>query len=219
VHEFIGTNPFEIYFCLYSRLLYNIRMSSNLSPADSTRVQRYWQNVLRHPVNQNPMNDNNGNLWQNAQGGDVLYFPGNDAQNHTRTITQPIPPNRRLFVAVNPVVVTQQEAGTNTDLAGIAKTDEDSASRANLTIDTQQFDLLALNLRCPTGTFQVNFPAGGGMWGIRGQQNAVADGYYGIVEPLGPGNHTMTIDAQVDNPCCNQPAPWTSRVTYNFRVV
>jgi hypothetical protein len=197
-------------------------MAINLLPADSTRVQQFWKNILRHPDNnQNPMNDNNGNSFDNAQGGsNVLFFAGNNAQNQTRRI-HPIP-GRRLFIAVNPVVIVDSEAAPDTDLASIAKADEDpdSASKANLTVNGQAFNLLTGGYRCPTGDFQITVPAAGTLFQVPpGQHNAVADGYYGIIEslPLADDN-TIVIDAQVDKPF-KQPAPWTSKVTYNFRIV
>jgi hypothetical protein len=197
-------------------------MAINSGPADSTNVEQFWKNILDDPVPQNAMNDNNGTRWQNAQGGNVLYFPGNDAQNHTRVITQSVPSNKRLCIAVNPVIITDHEAGSNTGLAGLAQKDENSASKANLTINGQRFDLIALNYRCANGGFQIRAPPAGTLWGIpNGPHDAAADGYYTIIEPLDPGDYTMEIDAQVDDPFpFNQPpVAWTSKVTYNFKVV
>jgi hypothetical protein len=212
-------------------------MIINIVPTDSEHVQAYWRNILSLPDNaQNPMNDKSGNSFDiaqggnasSAQGGNVLYFVGNNAENHTRNIPHPIPTGNSLFVGVNPVVIVDSEAAPDTNLSGIAEADENTASRAFLTIETQftistiTFDLLKGdlgNFRCPTGDVQLTAPTDGTLFGVpAGPHNAAADGYYAIVQPLDPGNYTMTIDARVEQPF-KQQAPWTSSVTYNFDVV
>lgn len=197
----------------------------NLVPADASNVVKYWQNVLKHPISENPMDDDNGNRFDRAQGNsDVLFFAGNDAATHTRNISTPIPSNKRLFVAVNPVIITDYEVQNEPDknLSSNAKKDEDTASRAILRIDgKEEFDLIAKGCRVPTGTFTVSFPPSGGRWGVSGgDHEAVADGYYAIIDKLEAGDHRLEIDAIVEKPFpFKQPVRWTSNVTYNFKVV
>ena len=202
-------------------------MAINHDPADAENVAQFWKNVLDDSIPQNAMNDTNGNLWARAQGGnpDILYFAGNDKQNHNRSNIPPVPPGKRLFVAVNPVEVTDfevaAEAVPDKDLANNARKDEDSASKADLIINTQQIDLIARKYRRANGDFQINAPPPGTLWGIpNGSHHASADGYYIIIEPLDPGDYTMVIDAQVDKPFpFKQSGAWTSKVTYKFKVV
>jgi len=198
------------------------------TPAD---VAQFWKNILDDPKPENAMNDNNGNLWDRAQGGgnpDILYFAGNDKQDHTREIRQPVPPRKRLFVAVNPVIITdfevEAEEVPDKDLANNARKDESSASKANLTItgpESGEFNLIADDYSCHNDDFQVTVRPPGTLWDIpAGDHKAAADGYYGIIERLVPGEYTMTIDAQVDKPFpFKQPGEWTSKVKYKFRVV
>jgi hypothetical protein len=196
-------------------------------PADAGNVAQFWINILDDSVAENAMNDNNGNLWVRAQGGnpDILYFAGNDRQNHNRPNIPPVPPGKRLCVAVNPVEVTnwevEAEAVTDKDLANNARRDEDSASKADLIINNELIDLIAQKYRCANGHFEINAPPAGTMWGIpSGSHPCAADGYYIIIEPLDPGDYTMVIDAKVDKPFpFKQPVAWTSKVTYKFRVV
>jgi hypothetical protein len=202
-------------------------MAINHGPADAENVAQFWKNVLDDSIPQNAMNDTNGNLWVRAQGGnpDILYFAGNDKQNHNRPNIPAVPPGKRLFVAVNPVVVTdwevEAEAVTDKDLANNARKDEGSASKADLIINTELINLIALKYRCANGDFQINAPPAGTLWGIpKGPHHAAADGYYTIIEPLDPGDYTMEIDAKVGMPFpFKQPVAWTSKVTYKFRVV
>jgi hypothetical protein len=205
-------------------------MAINLVRADAEKVAQFWKNILDDPKAENAMNDNNGNLWERAQGGnpDILYFAGNDAQNHTRVIRQPVPPGKTLFIAVNPVVITdfevEAEAVPDKNLANNANKDEGSASKANLTIkgpESGEFNLITDDYRCANDDFQVMVRPPGTLWDVpAGEHKAAADGYYGIIEPLDPGEYTMTIDAQVDEPFpFKQAVAWTSKVTYEFRVV
>jgi hypothetical protein len=202
-------------------------MAINLGPADAENVAQFWKNILDDPIPQNAMNDNNGNLWVRAQGGnpDILYFAGNDRQNHNIRNIPPVPPGKRLFVAVNPVEVTdfevEAEAVPDKDLANNSRRDEDSASKADLIINNQRIDLIARGYRCANGNFQINAPPAGTLWGIpNGSHPCAADGYYTIIEPLDPGDYTMEIDAQVDKPFpFKQSVAWTSKVIYKFRVV
>jgi hypothetical protein len=231
---FTRANPLVEYFCLYSSSSYKIRMI-NLVPADSTNVQIYWQNVLKHsihPPNDNPMDDDNGSRFDRAQGNsDVLFFPGNDAQDHTRNI-RPVPFNKRLFFAVNPVIITDDEVKNepnlpDKDLSNNAEKDESTASRAKLTITIngkkeKDEDLIDPKYKVPTGDFEVTFPSSGGRWGVSGgKHHAAADGYYAIIDtPLERGDYKIEIDAVVDEPFpFKQTGPWTSKVTYNFGVV
>jgi hypothetical protein len=195
-------------------------------PAESADVQKFWQNVLRHsinPPNDNPMDDDNGSRIDRAQGNsNLFFFPGNDAQVHTRNI-HPIPSNKKLFFAVNPVIITDDEVKNepDKDLSSNARKDEDTASRAILRINgKEEIDLIAKKYRVPTGNFSVTFPASGGRWGVSGgSHEAAADGYYVIIE-LEPDDYNIEIDAVVDKPFpFKLPTTWTSKVTYKFKVV
>jgi hypothetical protein len=196
-------------------------------PADAGNVAQFWINILDDPIPQNAMNDNNGNLWVRAQGGnpDILYFAGNDRQNHNRPNIPAVPPGKRLAFGVNPAEVTdwevESEAVPDKNLANNARRDEDSASKADLIINNERIDLIALGYRCANGDFEINAPPGGTMWGIpEGPHPCAADGYYIIIEQLDPGEYTVVIDAQVDKPFpFKDSVAWTSKVTYKFRVV
>lgn len=192
--------------------------------AESAEVQTFWKNVLRHPININPMDDETGNSFDRAQSnGNLLFFAGNDAKDHTRTIPRTIPSGKSLLFAVNPVIITDFEVKDleNKDLASNATKDEDSASLAKLQInDNDPIDLIAENYRVPTGSFEVTFPPTGGRWRVPGRQSAVADGYYLIIEGLERGDYKVKIDAEVADPFpFDKSPPWTSKVTYKFKVV
>lgn len=182
-------------------------------------VVNYWKLVLQNPSNQNPMTDHNGSLSLHGQNpsNNLVYLSGNTGGNDSRNIPGQLTSDRAIFVAVNPVVITEPEA-PNADLKQTAKNDEDSATKANLIINGKVHDLKAEGFRVGTDVFEVTLPANALFNYPSGQCKAVADGYYAIIEGVPPGNdNKIEIDAAVANPH-NQPAPWESKVTYNFKV-
>jgi hypothetical protein len=184
-------------------------------------VQNYWQFILQNPANQNPLSDHDGTLClqvQNPSSG-LLYLCGNCGGYDLRNIPIPIAPDQPIFVAVNPVIITEPEAGgPNADLKKLANDDEDSASKALLTINDEVHDLIALNYRVETDPFDVTVPDNGIFSYPPGHWKAVADGYYAIIPELPPGdNNKIEIDAVVDKPA-DQEDPWESKVNYNFKV-
>ena len=211
------------YFIYIVLKLYYSGMAT-LSKPNEQQVVKFWQLILETPTNQNPMTDSSGGLSLHGQdpSNNPLYLSGNTGGNNTRNIPNPIPSGREIFIAVNPVVVTEVEAkakNTSADLRKLASDDEDSATKANLTINGEVHDLKTLNFRVPTEPFNVTLPPEA-LWGASppGTSKAVADGYYAITNALTPGNYKIDIDAEVSN-SFEKSAPWQSKVTYNFKVV
>jgi len=197
---------------------------TTISKPNEKQVVNFWQLILGKPTTQNPMTDNNGALSLHGQdpSNNPLYLSGNTGGNNTRNIPNPIPSGREIFIAVNPVVVTEPEAKPNNtpaDLRKIANDDEDSATKANLTINGEVHDLKTQNFRVPTEPFDVTLPPNA-LWGAAppGTCKAAADGYYAITNALTAGNYRIDIDAEVSN-SFEKSAPWQSKVTYNFKVV
>jgi hypothetical protein len=186
-------------------------------------VVAYWQLICGIPSPQNPMIDATGESALHGQDPpkDLVYLSGSTGANRIRKIPQNIPSGRDIFIAVNPVVVTEPEAGTNNtaDLKKFAKDDADSATLARLTINGQLHDLIPNN-RVGTGPFDVVFPDNAIFHAPKGTFPAVADGYYAIIAGLPPGNNKIDIDAEVSNPFkkFNEPVSWKDKVSYNFKI-
>jgi hypothetical protein len=190
-------------------------------PANKQNVIEFWQRICGFPAAQNPMLDTTGGLVLSGQlTSGLLFLPGSRGPKVIRNIPQNLPPGRDIFIAVNPVVVTEPEAGTNNtnDLVRFAREDEDSATSAKLTINGQSHNLLIPSHRVGTGPFNVNFPNNPIFGGQSGTFPAAADGYYAIIQGLPPGNNMIEIDAQVNSPfpAFHEPVPWKDNVTYNF---
>jgi len=184
------------------------------------QVEAFWQFVCSVPSAQNPYIDGSLGGQENSTG--LLYLPGSKGPSRVRNIPQNIASGRDIFIAVNPVLVTEPEAGTNNtgSLKQFAKDDEDSATKANLTINNGQVESLIPNNRVGTNAFNVTFPNNAIFNAPQGTFPAVADGYYAIIGGLPSGNNTLVIDAEVARPFpgFHEPVPWKDNVTYTLKI-
>ncbi|HKQ21758.1 MAG TPA: hypothetical protein VJS91_06945, partial [Nitrososphaeraceae archaeon] len=139
--------------------------------------------------------------------------------------TLSISADKSIFIPLNDVGVSDREhpgADAN-DLKQRAMQDEDSATKVKLTIDNDVYDLKDFKnkryrIRKPIGPFEVVIPDNplDGL-GAPGPAMVVADGYYLIIKPFTPGDHTIRIEAEVSNPH-NRKERWTEDVTYKINV-
>jgi len=186
-------------------------------------VVAFWQLVCRIPSPQNPYLDSTGqwSLRQQENSTGLLYLASSNGPSRVRNIPQNIASGRDIFIAVNPVIVTQAESGISDTgkLKQFAKEDEDSATKANLTLNGQLQNCIP-NFRVGTSPFDVTFPDQAIFNAPKGTFPAVADGYYAIMEGLPSGNNTIVIDAEVSTPFpgYNEPVPWKDNVTYKIKI-
>ena len=184
------------------------------------QVEKYWQDVLRTPKDRNPTTATDGSR-QDVSTDPVCLAHSCTGVPVTRDIGT-ISRGKSLFIAVNPVVVTEVEAKDDPSepkLRKLAKEDEDSASEATLIIDNEEYKLKDLQqYRFHHGMFEVQIPPDA-VAGLEppGVCKAVADGYYVMVKPLSDGQHTIRLKAQVDTPFTEE-SPWIQDVTYKFEV-
>jgi hypothetical protein len=190
-------------------------------------VVAFWQLVCSIPAPENPYLDDTGKWSLRGQetSTGLLYLSGSNGPARVRNIPQNIASGRDIFFAVNPVVVTEPEAGTNDTgkLKQFAKDDEDpssSATVAKLTINNGQTENLIPNNRVGTNPFSVTFPENAIFNAPKGEFPAVADGYYAIIEGLPSGNNKIDIEAQVNKPFpgFKEPVPWKDKVTYHIKI-
>lgn len=197
---------------------------TSLRRPNQGNVRDYWKLVCGIPKSRNPHLDSTGERaleGQDPEDKGLLYLAGSDGPSRVRNLKDTdISPGRDIFIAVNPVEVNQNEAGSNANLQKIAKDDEDTASIASITINGQLHNLLNPNNRFPTGVFNVTFPNDPIFRANPGPFQIATDGYYTIIEGLPTGPNKIVIEAQVDRPFpgFNEPIPWKDKVTYNFKI-
>jgi hypothetical protein len=183
-----------------------------------------WKRILQIPKKQNPMEDSTGGFCmggQNISRDKLLYLSCNTGEVQNRSIDVQIPPGSGVYIAINPVVVTEDEAKSNNenDLSKFAKDDIDSTSKLSLEINGKKYNSKDLEpYRFRTRPFEVDLSPDA-LWG-RATLNhckAVADGHYVITEPLPPGPCKIVTEAEVSKPF-NHQGTWSSKVSYAFDV-
>ena len=165
---------------------------ANYHPANEQHVIKYWKGMLSNP--------------SEHDSPDIVFLKCNvKGGSDTRNLA--IPTGKKIFVPVNPVAVTENEKpGKNKqERKKFAKDDEDTASKAILTIDGDTYDIKERRFRQETDDFDV------------GSYKAVADGFYVIIDPLPAGQHRVRFQGKVDDAQVGS-SPWEQDVTYNIEV-
>jgi len=189
-------------------------------------VQKYWTKIFETPKNENPATDPDGSRHDvNTNPVCLACDMTGKGKPVIRTLAN-ISADKSIFIPVNDVGVSERELdpGENVNhLKGHAKKDEDSATHVKLTIDGKVYDLKDLKdkqyrIGNPIGPFEVVIPDNP-LDGLEppGKAMAVADGYYVIIKPLAPGQHTIKIEAGVSKPH-REKEPWAQDVTYIINV-
>ena len=190
-------------------------------------VQEYWKNIFETPKDKNPAIDPDGSRHNvNTNPVCLACDMTGEGKPVIRTLAN-ISADKSIFIPVNDAGVSDRELdpGENVnDLKGHAKKDEDSATDVKLTIDGKVYDLKDLKdkqyrIGNPIGPFEVVIPDNP-LDGLEppGKAMAVADGYYLIIKPLAPGEHTIRIVAGVSKPH-KENEPWKEDVTYKINVI
>jgi hypothetical protein len=167
---------------------------ANYHPVNEQHVIKYWKGMFGNPSEHDTP--------------DMVFLKCNvDGGSATRSLG-PISITKKIFVPVNPVAVTGDEKPKNNkeERKKFAKDDEDSASKALLTIDGgDTHDIKEDRFRQVTDEFDA------------GSTTAVADGYYVIIDPLPVGQHTVRFQGRVEDAKVGR-SPWEQDVTYNIEV-
>jgi hypothetical protein len=166
---------------------------ANYHPANKEHVIKYWKGMLGNPGEHD--------------SPDIVFLKCNvNGGSDTRNLG-PISKGKKIFVPVNPVAVTEDEKpGKNKQQRKkFAEDDENSASKAILTIDGNTYHVKEKRFRQDTDDFDV------------GSCKAVADGFYVIIDPLPVGQHTVRFQGRVEHAEVGT-TPWEQDVTYNIEV-
>jgi hypothetical protein len=172
---------------------------SSAASAQATDEQKrlqheWWQWVMAIPSSDSPVYDKTGNRCGVGQRGDVWFLAGSTGGKITRKCTVPAGVSLLVPVVNNfcfPDASYTESACTSDTIAFI-----DSFSTGTLLLEV---DGAAIKPTRVKDTSDFTFAVGSnGFGGVKpGVYRAtVADGYWGLLEPLAPGRHTVHIVAQ-----------------------
>jgi hypothetical protein len=177
----------------------------------------WWNWAALAPSSGNPVTDTTGAFASVGQSGPVWFLAGTFGGSVTRTIT--IPPGVGLFFPIlNSVFWAPEDAGTVPALRALAAAVPDAADVLIVEIDGYQvFNPFGFRVASPAFALDIPIgsiftePAFGGFApGVRNP--AVADGFWILMQPLSPGQHTIYIRGRAG------PGGFETEVTYNITV-
>jgi len=158
-----------------------------------TLQKEWWQWTMSIPASHNPIFDKTGNRCGIAQRGDVWFLAGSTGGKVSRICT--VPAGVKFFV---PVVNTFcfPDAAFSDAFCGI-DTDNfiDSFQSGTVSLTVDGTPVTVTDVRDET---DFNFAVdANGIFGTKPgiYRATIARGLWGLVGPLAPGAHTVTIDA------------------------
>jgi hypothetical protein len=173
---------------------------------------RWWQWVVSAPAATNPLLDTTGEDCAVGQTGKVWFLAGTaGAGSVVRTCTVPtgtslfFPVLNAAFIATEPF---ETEPFVHEQVAGFVDTID--VSTMAVEVDGQSIEDLG-SYRAHSPTFSVTLPAGN-IFGVPAGtlEPSAADGYWLMLRPLAPGEHTVHIHGVPDGGVLD--------VTYNLVV-
>jgi len=160
----------------------------------------YWKWALETPASTNPLLDETGEFCGEGQGGSVWFIPGSFGGDAERSCS--VPQGKTLFVPVFQWVfgasvydcepsVPEVECVVG-ELRAAAAFNTEAATVLEVTIDGEAVSDVA-GYRAASPVFEVNLPADNFLGLPAGSYSPnVADGYWLMVAPLTPGEHTIS---------------------------
>jgi hypothetical protein len=204
----------------------NIDTNPNVYPPDSKPYNltygewsaKWWQWVLSLPQDINPLLDNTGEDCAQMQSGPVWFLAGTTGGSVERTCTIP-EGNAILFPVLNFVNIRTLPTETEQDLRVVPKDQADKATILEASVDGVSLqDLQNYRAQSPA-LFNVTFPENN-IFGIpQGSSEAVADGYWVMLQPLPAGQHTIQFrGAYVDVTGTGGAGNIVTETTYHLTI-
>lgn len=164
-------------------------------------AERYWQWVLAQPTPSNPQLDATGAFAGVGQSGPVWFLAGTFGSSAERSIR--IPSGKALFFAVQPWIFGAGTFDCEPTVPGVpcdlptlhaaAAVATDGSSVVEASIDGQPVDNAAGYRAADEGSFSITVPADNPIGIPAGTYSPqVVDGYWLLLAPLSPGEHTIT---------------------------
>ena len=189
----------------------------------------WWQWILPKQNAQNPVLDPTGALCGQGQSGKVWFLvgsPGNDPNNPNDTTVRSctIPTGVAILIPIITGECSTIEAPpffgqTDPQLRACADALLDGVDLASVKATVDGVSVPALrNQRVQSPPFDFTIPPENNYLGVSGKTGgrSVSDGFWLLLHPLSPGQHTIHVEAMVTS---GDAAGFTQRITYNLTVV
>lgn len=194
--------------------------SKNSSPFDvpySQWLPRWWNWSMSIPTSEHPRENYTPEKCESNQDGPVWFLADQLGGREERTCT--IPEGKAVFV---PLLVGECDYGSPPENNG------DDAKTKQCAMEGDDYSVVQASLdgvkianidRVQSGFFNITKPIADNIYdNTPGTYRAFSDGYFLIMKPLSPGEHTLDLKVSVLNPIkdiYNYNADWT----YHLNVV
>jgi hypothetical protein len=172
----------------------------------------WWRWLLSQPASTNPILDPTGAFCANGQEGKVWFLAGTFGGTATRSCTVP-PGTALLFPAVNLVSCgVPPDRATEEEVRSAVSIVPEEASGLNATIDGIPVSDIQGRYFEQSALFEVGLPADN-LFGLPAGTvvaPCVDAGYYLMVHPLPPGEHTIEFGGSLTD--------FSTQVTYHITV-
>jgi hypothetical protein len=177
----------------------------------------WWQWAIAIPMDNSPLFDPTGENCDEGQSGPVWYLAGSFGGDATRDCNIPLG-KAILFPVINGECSTIEGNGTTEEeLRACAKTQADTMNVVQASIDGVDIE----NLDPPDSPYRVQSPLftfalpPDDVLGLNTGDSvvtspSVADGYWIMLKPLSPGEHTLTFHGEAGE--------FTLSITYHLKV-
>jgi hypothetical protein len=154
---------------------------------------RWWQWAYSIPEDRNPIADQTGENCDEGQSGPVWFLVGTFGAFSERNCE--IPAGKAvMFPVVNAACTTLEypQLQTEAELRSCAVSLNEGVTELMVTIDGQTINEQQLrSYRVQSPLFELSLPEGNLISGQQASTQAVSDGYWVFLAPLGPGAHDI----------------------------
>ena len=196
--------------------------STNSKPYGLTYTDwtaKWFQWLLSIPENSNPSNDETGrNCSINQNDPNVWFLAGTGGGRAERTCT--IPAGKAILFPIINVECSYAEfpnLKTESELRACAKSDQDKVTNLEASIDGMKIQDLN-KYRIQSVLFNVTLPTNNILGQKAGITEAVADGFYILLQPLPAGNHEIHFSGLLVDYTTTGPQNFGTETIYHLKV-
>jgi hypothetical protein len=178
---------------------------------------QWWQWASSFPRDENPISDPTGEDCSKGDFGDIFFLGGGEGGKVERDCT--VTEGQAILIPIVTVLCFNSEGETHESLLAQCTEIIDQQKNLKLTIDGNQVRNLERNRVTNPSFFTVDFPENNIFEPTpAGSYDAVADGYWVLIEGLSAGEHDITVVGKLHGQSSFGKIDFSTQVTYHLTV-
>lgn len=182
---------------------------------------RWWQWLYSIPEDRNPAADITGENCDEGQSGPVWFLAGTYGGLNERNCQ--IPAGKSILFPLITTACSKLEfpdLQTEAELRSCAISSNEGVTELMVTIDGQPINETQLrSYRVQSALFEVNLPVGNIISGQQGSTQAVSDGFWVFLPPLGLGAHEIHFRGAIVDYTTASQNNFVSESLYHITIV